>query len=129
MGVATWIVTCDSWGLQTFSVNGEKVQVKVDGWKRLTFNSNYEIQTDGKFVRVYFHHASNSTVPKVYDYSLPNGYYPAYNVATISSSIDTDGVHFADFSATTDGVLRMRLRKQTYNTSTQTIYGMLVYPI
>lgn len=101
----------------------------MKGWKTIADNNNYTIQTDGKFVRVYFHHASNSTVPKVYDYSLPNGYYPSYNIATISSTIDTDGVHFADFSATTDGVLRMRLRKQTYNTSTQTIYGMLVYPI
>ena len=88
-----------------YSANNTSKQVKVDGWKRLTYNSNYEIQTDGKFVRVYFHHASNSTVPKVYDYSLPNGYYPSYNIATISSTIDSDGVHFADFSATTDGAV------------------------
>ena len=112
-----------------YSANNKTIQTHVKGWKTIADNNNYTIQTDGKFVRVYFHHASNSTVPKVYDYSLPNGYYPSYNIATISSTIDTDGIHFADFIATTEGVLRMRLRKQTYNTSTQTIYGMLVYPI
>ena len=61
MGVATWIVTCDSWGLQTFSVNGEKVQVDVTGFRQTTDLNNVTLYYDNeKVMAVINYHPSGS---------------------------------------------------------------------
>lgn len=105
--------------------------MKVSGWKTVTNTSNYTIYSNGDFARVDFHHASNATLPRTYDYTIPTGYYPKYNIGTISSTLDSNGVHYAVFTATTQGDLKMMLHKPTYNNSTNgvTVYGMLLYPI
>lgn len=123
--------TCSEWGLVTFSANEKNIQTRITGWKQILNHTNYTIYCNGEFVRIDFHHDSNSTLPKTYDYTLPTGYYPKYNIGTISSSMDSNGVHYAVLGATNSGDLRMRLHKSTYDASTGgiTVYGMLVYPI
>lgn len=101
----------------------------MKGWKTIQDKNNYTIKSDGRYVKVFFHHPSDATVPKSYEYSLPNGYYPSYNVAAISSTIGDSGIHYATFSATTSGTLTMRLRQNTYGSSVNAVYGMLLYPL
>ena len=129
-GIASWVVNCNSWGLISYNVANQSIQVKVTGWRTVQDLTNYTIYCNGEFVRIDFHHNSNSTLPKTYDYTLPTGYYPKYNIGTISSSMDSNGVHYAVLSATNQGELRMRLHKSTYDASTGgiTVYGMLLYP-
>ena len=112
-----------------YSANNTQTQIKVDGWKTLTTNSNYNIQTDGKFVRINVFHASNATVPHTYEYNLPSNYYPVQNIGTVSGTIDANGDHYATIQATTAGKLQIKLVKNTYGTSVQAIYGLLIYPL
>lgn len=50
-GEANWTVTCDTWGLITFSVEEESTQVNVTGWKNVAmagYNGKiYNIKSDG----------------------------------------------------------------------------------
>lgn len=80
-------------------------------------------------MQIRVHQASNSTVPKTYEYSLPVGYYPNYIVGQISGTIGDSGVHYATFSATTSGKFSIKLRQNTYGTDVSTIYGELTYPL
>ena len=109
--------------------NNKTIQTHVKGWKTIQDKTNYTIKSDGKYVKVHFHHPSDATVPKFYEYSLPNDYYPSYNVAAISSTIGDNGIYYATFSATTSGTLTMKLRQNTYGSSVNAVYGMLLYPL
>lgn len=119
--------TCSEWGLVTFSANNTSTQVRVLGWKTIQSVSNYTVLANGEFVRIDFKQGSNATVPQSYDYTLPNGYYPKYPVAAISSTIGDDGIHYASFKVDVSGNLSVVLRRNTYNTSVNTIYGQLMY--
>ena len=101
----------------------------MTGWRTVENLTNYTIYCNGEFVQIDFHHNSNATLPKDYDYSLPTGYYPKHNVSAISGNMDSNGVHYAVFNAGSNGGLKMRLHKATYTESGgYTIYGTLVYP-
>lgn len=100
-------------------------------WKLIDTQSNgdYKIYTRGKYVMINISKTSNTTAGHVDQYSLPEGYYPMYNCAAISSTHRaSDGLPYASFIVSTDGVLAIRLRLNTYGTSVNKIYGQLVYP-
>ena len=39
LGVASWTVTCDDWGLQDFRVENTSIQVNVTGWREITIGT------------------------------------------------------------------------------------------
>ena len=126
--MASWNVTLADWDNHHFTVDNQGLDLKATGWKTIQSQSNYTILANGEFVRVDFKQSSNATVPQSYDYSLPSGYYPKYNVAAISSTIGSDGVPYAAFKADTSGNLNVILKKNTYNSGVSVIYGQLIYP-
>lgn len=129
VGVASWNVTLADWDNHHFTVANQCLDLKATGWRTVQNLTNYTIYCNGEFVQIDFHHNSNATLPKDYDYSLPTGYYPKHNVSAISGNMDSNGVHYAVFNANTAGSLKMRLHKATYTESGgYTIYGTLVYP-
>ena len=105
MGVATWIVTCDSWGLQTFSVNGEKVQVNVTGFRQTTDLNNVTLYYDNEKVMAVVNYSSSTTYSQNDTWrdflaisNVPEGLRPLQSVYsdvtanTIRIRLNTEGV-------------------------------------
>lgn len=84
-GVATWTVTCDTWGLQDFRVENTSIQVNVTGWKQIGryANDRITLSSDGKWGMVTINGTwSNSKTGKVVLATINSEYSPISNVST-----------------------------------------------
>ena len=49
-GIATYTYTCSSWGLHTFSVSDNSIQINVKGWKKYRNDNNYKVYYNDEYV-------------------------------------------------------------------------------
>ena len=86
LGVATWSVTCDTWGLQDFRVANQSIQVNVTGFKKIAENTTYTLMVDEstRCCRIEAHR-TNITIlngdnfSRYGDFVIPSKYYPKSN--------------------------------------------------
>ena len=100
MGVATWIVTCDSWGLQTFTAGNGKIQVNVCGWKTVSLGISYATFYVNEAIREcelrYVRDFSSADGDKFYTWhtsAIPEDYRPS---AQVNGSINQVGIIYVD---------------------------------
>ena len=100
MGVATWIVTCDSWGLQTFTAGNGKIQVNVYGWKTVSLGISYATFYVNEAIREcelrYVREFSAADGDKFYTWhtsAIPENYRPSVQV---NGSINQVGIIYVD---------------------------------
>ena len=107
LGVATWSVTCDSWGLQDFRVANQSIQVNVTGFKRVLYNSTYALWVDeSQHLAQLRCSRTNITITPgesfVYsDFTIPTKYRPA---STVLSIIYRGNPEITNFVYTNGGV-------------------------
>ena len=85
VGVASWNVNCDEWGLQDFRVANQSIQVNVTGFREILSNITYNLYVDESQrlaqIRV---NRSNVTINKgdgfnYSDFKIPSQYRPKVN--------------------------------------------------
>ena len=107
LGVATWSVTCDTWGLQDFRVANQSIQVMVTGFKRVLYNSTYALWVDeSQHLAQLRCSRTNITITPgesfVYsDFTIPSQYRPA---STALSIIYRGNPEITNFVYTNGGV-------------------------
>lgn len=108
-GVATWTVTFDSWGLQTFTAGNGEIQVNVIGWREVTLPSSVTSVSDChlyvndalrlcdfKYYRTNYNFTTTSSIT-LHTGLIPEDYKPLVNVICASfndvivAGIITDG--------------------------------------
>ena len=100
MGIATWIVTCDSWGLQTYSAGSKEIQVNVTGWKTVSLGISYATFYVNEALRMcelrYVREFSSATGDTFYTWhssAIPEDYRPS---AQVNGSINQVGILYVD---------------------------------
>lgn len=109
MGIATWIVTCDSFGLQNYTVGNGNIQVNVGGWREVSLPSSVTSVSDCnlyvneslrlcdfKYYRTDYNFTKTSSIT-LHTGLIPEEYRPIVNVICasfnelITAGVITDG--------------------------------------
>lgn len=89
LGVATWSVTCDTWGLQDFRVANQSIQVMVTGFKRVLYNTTYALWVDeSQHLAQLRCSRTNITITngesfRYDDFVIPSKYRPSFQCITL----------------------------------------------
>lgn len=99
-GLATWTVTCDSWGLQTYSAGSKEIQVNVTGWKTVSLGISYATFYVNEAIRMcelrYVREFSSATGDTFYTWhssAIPEDYRPP---AQVNGAINQVGTLYVD---------------------------------
>ena len=123
LGVASWTVTCDDWGLQDFRVENTSIQVNVTGWREITIGTGRLWVNDETKTAVYYFTRTGAITSEIsYANAIPSGYRPYSYVRMIAHSSPNTVIKLG---VEPDGTVR--LTSNSYSSTSITVACQITY--